>query len=176
MRWSNACLRRFAAGVVCGIELRPGAEATRLYACAASRLCCPMMSEPVINPYESPREAAFALAHSNKLDLVFFLVNFLCCLAFVFLGASAIVNSIFGRGSPYEFFGALTFIGPATLFAIGEWLLFVRRWDGLRRPLGVVCGAIAAFWAFAFVANVFEALFEQGRDDRPSPPDMKWFW
>jgi hypothetical protein len=134
------------------------------------------MSEPKVNPYESSREEPFALAQSNKLDLVFFLINFVSCLAFIFLSAVAIVGSIFGSGSPYEFFGALIFMGPAILFAIGEWLLFVRRWEGLSRPLGVICGVIAAFWTFGLVADVFEALFGQRRPDRPYQPDMMWFW
>jgi hypothetical protein len=83
-----------------------------------------MPSEPEINPYESPLETSIASTQSRKLDLIFFLINSFCSIAFNFLGAAALLDSIFGSGSPFGFLGVVFFIGPATLFAIGEWLLF----------------------------------------------------
>lgn len=136
-----------------------------------------MPSESEINPYESPRETAIALAHSSKLNLIFFLINFFCSIIFIFLGAAAIVDSLSGSFSPFGLLGGPFFIVPATMFAIGEWQLFARKREGLRRPLGVVCGAISAFWAFALAANVWEALVAREIPEaKNDTPDMILFW
>lgn len=135
------------------------------------------MAEPNVNPYESPREATTVSRVTSRLDLIFFLLNFFCCIAFIFIGTGSMVESYFGSGSPFGMLGGPFFIVPATLFAIGEWQLFVRKREGLRRPLGFGCGIIGAFWAFGFVANVLEGLSGHPGPDAPSdPPDMVWFW
>ncbi len=135
-----------------------------------------MRNNQEINPYESPRVASHGANTSSKLDLIFFLINFLCCLVFIFLGTAAMVDSYVGSGSPFGLLAGPFFIVPATLFAIGEWLHFISKRERLRRPLGVVCGAISAFWAFAFVTNVFEAIAHRpAPDEPPNPADFTNF-
>jgi hypothetical protein len=52
---------------------------------------------------------------------------------------------------------------------VAEWLLFVRKWQGLRRPLGFVCGGFSALVAFGFFSNLVEAL-----QDGDFPPLVFW--
>jgi len=136
-----------------------------------------MKSDPETNPYESPRAANTPSQPGKGLDLNFFLINFAASVAFVLLCFVAVAEAFAGSGSPYSFFGGVIFSGPAAVVALGEWLLYMRMREDLKRPLGAVCGAVAAFTAFGFVANVFEALTDKlSPDAPPDPPDMMWFW
>ena len=111
-----------------------------------------------LNPYESLRHQAAPSTPTDPHRLAFFLTNFIAAVAMTFICITAMAESVAGDGSPFAFLGGLFCVGPAVLFAIGEWFLFVRKREKLRRPLGFACGAVAAFTAFGFVANVFEAM------------------
>jgi len=130
------------------------------------------------NPYKSPNAAVVPARHPapSRWHLIFFTINFVAAMAWVIMCVIVVVEVSIGDGSPFALAGAICSIGPAFAFALAEWLFFTRRFDSLRRPLGFGCGAVAAFMAFGFFANVFEAFTFRRRPDAPANPPGIMFW
>jgi hypothetical protein len=125
--------------------------------------CCvagPMES----NPYQSPNSASDPSLdrRASGWHLVFFLVNFVAAVLWVLICVVCVVEVSIGGGSPFAFAGAVCSFGPAFAFAIAEWLLFVRNFQSLRRPLGIICGLVGALAVFALASDMFRAVVEGG--------------
>src|SRR5437867_3902834 len=88
---------------------------------------------------------------------VFFAVNFAAALLFILSCALSVGQNAYAGGSAFAFLGGVCFVWPAMAFAVGEWLLYVRKVQALERPLGVTCGLIGALAVFGFFSNLAEA-------------------
>ena len=91
---------------------------------------------------------------------VFFAVNVSSAVAFVGLCVVSVAEVLAGAGSGFAFLGGVCLSGPAVMFAICEWLLYVRGARSLERPLGVVCGVVGGIAIVSFVGNLGEAVAE----------------
>lgn len=131
------------------------------------------------NPYQAPAAPSAPLAPRPPWSGLFFGINFGLAALLASISVLAIPTSLAANGgSPFAFLVALILMAPALVVARGEWRLYIGRETQRERGLGILCCVLAAFVAFGFVSNVFEAAFQPRRPDLPpdwTPPGPA-FW
>ena len=94
---------------------------------------------------------------NTKINYVIFGVNFLFSLTCLFGYILCILLPFFGKGSFFSLLGALVFFPLPIVLLIMEWKGTIHEKYKHLKKLGIISILFAAFIAFGFITNAYEA-------------------